>query len=861
MTQEAKLKLLSEVTTLWGVLLACILGVTYLLYLNAVQEKILQSSQEQRLIVTQASDTLINRLSMVQKDLEFLRLLFESGDVIDFRDQQIQSTIKQFMQSHLDAYTQARFIDSNGMEKIRIDNVKNSKTVVFNETELQDKSQRYYFYDTIILPSRSLYISPLDLNIEHGQVEIPFNPTIRFAVPVDDRRGNRLGVVVLNYSGKGLLDLIRNINFDYNHELWLNDDNGYWLIAADPALEWGFMFENRKDINLPSLYPEIWRQISRYGENGIITKQIDDSLITHTSIELHTSIGKDFLIHEQEYLLHISSFLPKRNMQQLQIDLQKKFILPLVILSISSLLLSIWIARLRESRRRHSEQIVQLEINQKARQHFQTIVESSPAALLAVDKNQNIQLANAKAEEIFAYKKHSMIDMPLEKLIPERFRSSHHHNVIAFQQNPTNRSMGIGRDLYGLTHDGREIPIEVGLSSTVFNNENLILVAVLDISQRKFLESQLDETLNRLNMAIQIAGIGIWRWTLENNYLEWDDRAYEIFNIDAQTPLTLDTWRQCIHPDDLNIFDQDMTQVNMSSTGFTHEYRICINDEIRWLKISAMIEKGNNHQPRALTGIILDYTEARTLLERTQNLNNELERRVANRTADLQTANNDLNAFAYSVSHDLRAPLRAMDGFSQLLQQKYANQLDETANDYLNRIQNASQKMGQIIDDLLMLSRVSRSQVERHNINISNLIQQTFDKLQEQDPDRVVELEIEANLMANADSALLNIIIDNLLRNAWKFTSKTEHAKISFGQCLHQGKMMFYIKDNGAGFDMDFADKLFMPFQRLHVASDFPGTGIGLATVHRGITKHGGSIDANGEVDKGAIFYFTFDDK
>jgi light-regulated signal transduction histidine kinase (bacteriophytochrome) len=224
---------------------------------------------------------------------------------------------------------------------------------------------------------------------------------------------------------------------------------------------------------------------------------------------------------------------------------------------------------------------------------------------------------------------------------------------------------------------------------------------------------------------------------------------------------------------------------------------------------------------------------------------------------ELELVNKELEAFSYSVSHDLRAPLRSIDGFSQALLEDYEDKLEAQGKDYLGRVRAASQRMSQLIDDLLNLSRVTRAEVRYEKVNLSALAKAIAAELRETQPERRVEFVIGEDITAHGDSHLLRVLLENLLSNAWKFTSKHPRARIEFGAIQLEGRSLYFVRDDGAGFDMDYANKLFTPFQRLHTETEFPGTGIGLATVQRIIRRHGGTIWAEGEVEKGATFYFT----
>ena len=238
-------------------------------------------------------------------------------------------------------------------------------------------------------------------------------------------------------------------------------------------------------------------------------------------------------------------------------------------------------------------------------------------------------------------------------------------------------------------------------------------------------------------------------------------------------------------------------------------------------------------------------------------LNAELERRVAERTAQLQSANRELEAFAYSVSHDLRAPLRAVDGYARILVEDHAPQLNADALELLQRVRKESNHMGQLINALLTLSRMSRLEMYIETVSLSDLAHVVVASLRQANPERQVEVQIAEGVLVQGDSRLLRVAMENLLNNAWKFTSRREQGRIEFG-VQHEGeKTVYFVRDNGAGFDMAYANKLFGAFQRLHSAGEFEGTGVGLATVQRIIARHNGTVWAEAGVDQGATFYFT----
>lgn len=367
-------------------------------------------------------------------------------------------------------------------------------------------------------------------------------------------------------------------------------------------------------------------------------------------------------------------------------------------------------------------------------------------------------------------------------------------------------------------------------------------------------------TSKKLSMIVESSSEAIVSLALDGTVLSWNKGAEDMFGFTAGEIVDQSVF--LLLPPDQHNHMQDM--LKRISRGET----IKENHSLRIRKDGNIIETARTFSPIknvsgqvvGVSAIVRDITELRKAINEIHRLNAELEQRVADRTAELAAANKELETFSYSVSHDLRSPLRSIDGFSLALLEDCTDQLNDTGKDYLNRVRTASQRMGTLIDDLLKLSRISRSEMNRRLVDLSFLAQTTANELQQFDPERQVEVQITPGLIANGDEHLLGIVFDNLLGNSWKFTGKTARPRIEFGVCpptQSQPQLTFFVRDNGAGFDMNYADKIFDAFQRLHSDKEFAGTGIGLATVQRIIHRHGGKIWAEGHVDQGATFYFT----
>jgi len=274
----------------------------------------------------------------------------------------------------------------------------------------------------------------------------------------------------------------------------------------------------------------------------------------------------------------------------------------------------------------------------------------------------------------------------------------------------------------------------------------------------------------------------------------------------------------------------------------------------RWTELQPM------DGPREIRDIGDSYNALMAALrqreEQLREFNQDLEERIRQRTYALEAANKELEAFSYSASHDLRAPLRAIDGFGKALLEDFGTTLDPLAQNYLKRMREAARRMSVLIDDMLRLSRVTRYEMQLARVNMSELAQSIAAQLREQHPDQPVDFRVEPGMQVTADPELLHIMLTNLIGNAWKYTAKVAAPRVELARIRRDQEIAYVLRDNGAGFDMRFADKLFGAFQRLH-GKEFEGTGIGLAIVQRIVVRHGGHIWAEAEVDKGATFYFT----
>ena len=521
----------------------------------------------------------------------------------------------------------------------------------------------------------------------------------------------------------------------------------------------------------------------------------------------------------------------------------------LLILAIGAVLMMI----IYQRRRDHFKNLYELELQKEVLlKHNEYLLKYASDIILLGDSNHHIMDCNEKAMQVYGYSREEMLRLQIKDLVAPEFLPTLGDRIekIITEKGTIFESMHHRKD-------GTIFPIEISARTITVDGNVFIQSIIRDITERKEAEKALIESEAKYRMLFNtmIEGFSLNELIFDENH---QPVSYKLIDVNpAFEKLTGLNASEILGKDVLEYLPglekewmEKYFQVALHGSSFSFEQ---FNQDLNRFFGVTVFRPAENQ----FAVVFNDITEAHKIQEEIRQLNLELEQRVKDRTAQLESSNKELESFSYSVSHDLRAPLRSLDGFSQALMEDYWEHFDEGGRRYLTKIRAASQKMAMLIDDLLKLSRITRQNIIFEHIDLSNMVKNICQDLHAEKPEREVQFRIMENIQVSGDGPLLKIALENLIHNAWKFSSKKTKAEIEFGHLEKADQVVFFIRDNGSGFDMKYANKLFGVFQRLHTADEFPGTGIGLTTVHRIIHRHGGHIWAESEIDKGTTFFFT----
>lgn len=496
---------------------------------------------------------------------------------------------------------------------------------------------------------------------------------------------------------------------------------------------------------------------------------------------------------------------------------------------------------------------------------FRLAVESlNEYALITMDKDRVISSWSGPAAKMFGYTEAEIIGQNITLLFtPEDIAKG-------IDKQEFVEALKKGRqddERWHVCKDGRRLWC-YGLSFPLKDDSDEVrgfVKLIRDDTVRKKKDEMLRDSEERLRLAGDSTGLGTWDYDVSKKTMTVSKRAAELFNLgDDPKSVAFDRFLEAIHPEDRPIVGEKINRCLAPDVPYDDdmEFRVAMPaGGVRWVlaKARAFVDDPDRKKGQAdrLIGTVFDVTERRRKKLEAEEVKEELETKVKDRTSRLTEVNKELETFAYSASHDLRAPLRKIAAFSDAVIKSAGGKLNTEEQSYLDTIRQAAAKMQSLIDDQLKLARVTRKPLAQDDCDLSKIAREAAEELRKGDPERKVEFVIADGVVTRGDRELLAIALGNLFANAWKFTGKHPTARIEFGETRSGDAPAYFVRDDGAGFDMEFAHKLFGTFQRLHSEEEFPGTGVGLGLVERIIRRHRGRAWAEGGVEKGATFFFT----
>ncbi|MFZ5652904.1 MAG: sensor histidine kinase [Pseudomonadota bacterium] len=846
---------------LWLAALLVLGGAFWLLNRAQRAEALRGLGAQQRTLVDRAAAILVAELVLPSADLPYIagleavRQWSAGGD---------QASLERLgaelltLARHRPDYAKLRLFDARARELVRVNQGPGGPRLV-PAAELQDKAGRYFVHEGLDQPQHSIHVSRFDLNQEGGAIERPFRPMVRFGLPVWSPDGVRRGLLTINYGGRALLGQLAALAVPETAAgVWLLDGEGHWLLAERPEEAWAFEFAPAGEgARFGDRHAAAWALLRDAvpGETG--QAEIAGELFAWRRVVPPAPEGPWRLTGPGAAGWLLVSRLPRSVIAAAAAVGRRPLWGGLAALGLAALAAALALAHAQLARR---QSLARLRASEA---RLRGLLEAAPDALVILDERGRIRLLNARAEEWFGYRAAELLGQPVELLVPDRLRDRQRELFDAYLAAPRSGPLPAGAALAALRRDGSEFPIELSLSPVVVDEGRLVIAVIRDITERRALERAREEAWARYRQLLDNLPVGVFRSSMserladDRHFIEVNPALVAMFEAGTAERLRARPLPGLYHDDR----ERAALVAELFALGFVvgrELQMVTLNGRVFDARLSAALRRGPQRE-RFVDGVIEDVSDRRRA-ERERDRAAEEARRKA---AALEGANRELEAFSYSVSHDLRAPLRAVDGFTRILEQEYGARLDEVGRGYLARVRAAAQHMAALIDDLLKLARVARSELQPVPVALSDLAWELAAALEERQPGHVVEWRIQPGLSTRGDARLLRVALDNLFDNAWKFTRGRCPALVQFGTCAEaeeaeeREEVVYYVRDNGVGFDMAYADKLFGAFQRLHDASEFPGTGIGLATVQRVIHKHGGRIWAEAAVDQGATFYFT----
>ncbi len=757
-----------------------------------------------------------------------------------------------FFSQHQRSYDQIRYLDERGQELIRV----NKGGSMVSSDQMQNKADRSYFQKALILAPGQIFISAFDLNVENGRIERPLKPMMRFATPVFDEAGRGRGVYVINYLGAELFVRLQHVVPMYQHRLRALNAQGYWLKAAQPTQEWGFMMSERGGTTLARTAPLLWSRLTR---EAMGQGRDAGGLFTWKRIvprEMVTGGGAESAVAEDAFLVLASEVSAEEWAAAFRGLRQSFLIVALVLLLL--IVTSGWFFHTRQRATAELDRFFILTRDMLCIAGFDGFFKRlNPAWETTLGFTNDELLARPFLEFIHPDDR--------DRTVAESASLASGQETISFENRYrckdgsyrwllwSARSVVSDRLIFASARDitdrKRVEQIHLQFRALFESLPGLYLVLTQDLTIAAVSDAYLNATMTRRE---EILGRGLFEVFPDNPA---DPAATGVSNLRA----SLDRVLQSAAPDTMAIQKYD---VRRPDGVFEERFWSPVNSPV--IGADRRIEYVV-HRVEDVTDFVRqkqqDAGGEGSLRARMEQMEAEIfrsSREVQTANQQLRAVNQELESFSYSVSHDLRAPLRHISGFVELLSKHAGDTLDDKSRRHLRIISETAEEMGQLIDDLLSFSRMGRVEMRQTTINLGDSVREVIDDLREDTGTRNIVWKHGQLPPAQGDPSMLKQVFVNLLSNAVKYTRPRDPAEIEIG-CAGEtaDEVVVFVRDNGVGFDMQYAKKLFGVFQRLHRTDEFEGTGVGLANVRRIINRHGGRVWAEATVNKGATFYFT----